>query len=206
MVYKVGIYFVLLVSNREMRRLFYTLAFLGISVSAIAAFNFLNEPEAAATEAQQPATGIKWMSMEEAIEAQKSAPKKVLVDLYTDWCGWCKKMESSTFSDPFIINYINTHYYAVKLNGETTTAIQFKGKEYTNAVINNRNTHQLAWDLGSVNNRLGYPTIVVLDEEMNKLSTFPGFKDVEAMEVLSKYFAENIYKTKSWQDYISGGR
>lgn len=157
-------------------------------------------------ELQNPSDGIRWMSLEEAEEAQKKEPKKILLDLYTDWCGWCKKMDASTFSDPFIVNYINKNFYAVKLNGEGKEAITFKGKEYVNASINNRNTQQLAWELGSVNNRLGYPTIVFLDEDMNKLSTYPGYKDVEAMVSLAKYFGENIYKSKTWQDYISGGK
>jgi thioredoxin-related protein len=157
-------------------------------------------------EQQNPTDGIRWMTLEQATEAQKKEPRKVLLDLYTDWCGWCKKMEASTFSDPFIVNYINKHFYAVKLNGEGKDPIIFKGKEYVNASINNRNTQQLAWELGSVNNRLGYPTVVILDEDMNKLSTYPGYKDVEAMESLAKYFGENIYKTKTWQDYISGGK
>jgi thioredoxin-related protein len=155
---------------------------------------------------QNTADGIRWMSLEEATEAQKKVPKKVLIDLYTDWCSWCKKMDASTFSDPFIVNYINKHFYAVKLNGEGKDPITFKGKEYINASINNRNTQQLAWELGSVNNRLGYPTVVILDEDMNKLSTYPGFKDVDAMVSLAKYYGENIYKSKSWQDYISGGK
>jgi thioredoxin-related protein len=174
-----------------------------LSIAAILSSAFtLNE----SAFLQSSASGIKWMSMEEAVAAQKKEPRKVLVDLYTDWCGWCKKMEASTFTDPFIVNYINKHYYAVKLNGEGKEAITFMGKEYVNTAINNRNTHQLAWELGSVNNRLGYPTIVILDENMAKLSTFPGYKDVEAMESLTKYFAENIFKSKSWQDYISGGK
>lgn len=177
-----------------------------IAFVTIAVTGFSTSKNTSAEIEQNQVAGIQWMSLEDAMQAQKKAPKKVIIDLYTDWCGWCKKMEGSTFNDPFIINYINKNFYAVKLNGEQKEAITFKGKTYENAMINNRNTHQLAWDLGSVNNRLGYPTIVVLDEDMNKLSAFPGYKDVDAMEVLMKYFAENTYKTKNWQDYISGGK
>lgn len=150
--------------------------------------------------------GIRWMTFEEMQAAQQKEPRKVLVDLYTDWCGWCKKMDASTFGDQMIINYINKNFYAVKLNGEKDVPITLNGKEYRLTKINNRDTHELAWELGSTNNRLGYPTVVILDEGNNKLNAFPGYKDVEAMEILLRYYGENIYKTKSWQDYISGGK
>jgi thioredoxin-related protein len=155
---------------------------------------------------QQSSGGIQWMTFEEMLAAQQKEPRKVLVDLYTDWCGWCKKMDASTFGDQAIINYINKHYYAVKLNGEKDVTVTIKGRQYKLAKINNRDTHELAWEWGSANNRLGYPTIVILDEQINKLNNFPGYKDVEAMEALLRYYGENIYLSKSWQDYISGGK
>jgi thioredoxin-related protein len=159
------------------------------------------------TENQQPSSGgIQWMTFDEMQAAQLKEPRKVLVDLYTDWCGWCKKMDASTFGDQAIINYINKNFYAVKLNGEKDVTVNIKGREYKLAKINNRDTHELAWELGSANNRLGYPTVVILDEQISKLNNFPGYKDVEAMEILLRYYGENIYKTKSWQDYISGGK
>ena len=46
---------------------------------------------------------INWMSFEEAIARSKEDPKHIFVDVYTDWCGWCKKMDASTFVDPVIV-------------------------------------------------------------------------------------------------------
>lgn len=149
---------------------------------------------------------IKWLTLDELEIAQKSAPKPVIVDLYTSWCVWCKKMDESTFTDPNIINYINKNFYAVKFDAESEANIQFKGNNYGIQTINNRKVHQLAWTWGNVNNRIGYPTIVILDEKSDKIQAFPGFKDVEAMQSLAKYYGEKIYKTKSWQDYLSSGQ
>ena len=59
---------------------------------------------------------VKWLSFEEAQKLAAKTPKKIFVDVYTDWCGWCKKMDKNTLSDPGIKDYLNKKYYAVKLN------------------------------------------------------------------------------------------
>ncbi|MBP9152977.1 MAG: DUF255 domain-containing protein, partial [Flavobacteriales bacterium] len=61
---------------------------------------------------------IKWVSLEEADALRRTEPRKILIDVYTDWCGWCKKMDASTFKDPKVVAYINANYYAVKLDAE----------------------------------------------------------------------------------------
>ena len=72
--------------------------------------------------------GIHWISLEEAQEKMKSEPKKVYIDLYTDWCGWCKVMDKKTFSHKQVIDFMNTHFYCVRLHAETKDSILFKSK------------------------------------------------------------------------------
>lgn len=174
------------------------LAILGVSTVAM---SFISS-----TENVEQNNKINWLTLDELQVAQKSSPKPVIVDLYTSWCVWCKKMDENTFTDPNLINYINKNFYAVKFDAESEADIQFKGNSYGIQTVNNRKVHQLAWQWGNVNNRIGYPTLVILDENLDKIQAFPGFKDVEAMQSLAKYFGEKIYKTKSWQDYLSSGK
>mgnify|MGYP005703647067 FL=1 len=61
---------------------------------------------------------IKWLKFEEAIEMQKNNPKKIIMDLYTNWCGPCKVMDKKTFGNRHVAKYINEFYYAVKFNAE----------------------------------------------------------------------------------------
>ena len=61
---------------------------------------------------------VNWMSMDQALEAQKKTPKKIMIKFYTDWCSMCKMMDKNTFSNPVITEYINDNYYAVKFNSE----------------------------------------------------------------------------------------
>src|SRR6056297_1859404 len=78
----------------------------------------------------QQDTKVNWYSFEEAVKLNKENPKKVLIDVYTDWCGWCKKMKKQTFNNPEIAQYINENYYPVRFNAETNKKVQFKGRTF----------------------------------------------------------------------------
>ena len=75
------------------------------------------------TYAQQ----IEWMSLAEAFEAQKKNPKKIIMDVYTTWCGPCKLLDNKTFKNPDLVRYVSEHYYAVKFNAEGNEEIKFYG-------------------------------------------------------------------------------
>ncbi len=142
-----------------------------------------------------PAPTIRWMSWAEAEKAMAKQPKKIFVDVYTDWCGWCKKMDASTFSHPYIAAYINKNYYAVKFNAETTDNITYRGKVWKNTGRYN----ELASSL--LSNQMSFPTTVYLDEEFNVLSAVPGYLDVPTAEKVTYFFGEGQYKKMNWEAF-----
>ena len=75
---------------------------------------------------------INWLTLEEADSLYKIQKRPMFIDVYTDWCGWCKRMDASTFKDPTVAAYLNANFYPVKLNAETKDTITFNGKTYTN--------------------------------------------------------------------------
>jgi thioredoxin-related protein len=86
---------------------------------------------------------IKWQTIEKVI-GKKNKKKKVFIEVYTNWCGWCKRMEKSTFNDPAIARYINTHFYSVKFDAESRKAIDFQGKTFNYSTAGRRGRHELA--------------------------------------------------------------
>jgi thioredoxin-related protein len=151
---------------------------------------------------------VTWYSWQEAIELNKKAPRKLLVDVYTDWCGWCKVMDKQTFPNDTIADYLNKNFYCIKLNAEMRDSIQFAG----NAFIwmspeqgGGRNgIHTLAYSL--LDGQMSYPTIVYLSEKLERIVISPGYKKPEQLLPELKYTAEEIYKTKSWNDYMKLGK
>lgn len=142
---------------------------------------------------------LKWYTLKEAIELNKKQPRKFLIDMYTDWCGWCKKMDAETFHHPAIAAYIKENFYPVKFNAETHDTIEFKGKKYTNNGIGQRPPHSLAIELMS--NKMSYPTIVYLDEELNLLSAVPGYMNASDIEAVLVFFSRNFYKIYPYELY-----
>ena len=116
---------------------------------------------------------INWVTLEEAVELQKKTPKKIIMDVYTIWCGPCKMLDKKTFRNKDVVDYINKHFYAVKFNAEGNEEIAFKGATFSNpnydpAKANKRNSvHELARHFGV----RAYPTIVFLDEKSGVFST-----------------------------------
>jgi len=142
---------------------------------------------------------IEWLTWEEAIAKQQEAPRKIFIDLYTDWCGWCKKMDASTFKDPSIAAAMNQYYYAVKFDAERKDTIVFDGHTFYNLnPQSKRGVHTLAASL--LDNQLSYPSFVVLDENFNRVHLIKGYQQVPNLAGLLLFFGTNQHL--GYQKYV----
>lgn len=159
------------------------------------------------TQLQAQHSSINWISIEELEEAMEKEPRKILIDVYTKWCGPCKMMMKNTFTDPGVIEYINTNYYAVKFDAEGPESVTFKGTTYSNpnydpARGNGRNgTHEFTMAVAPVNGKIAYPTIVYMDEQFRILSPVQGYQQPVQILPILHYFGDNAYLSESWSDY-----
>ncbi len=149
-------------------------------------------------QVKQEVSLVKWHTIEEAEKLNQKQKRPIFIDVYTDWCGWCKRMMSTTFSTPGIAQYINNNFYAVRYNAETMDTIEFQGKKWVNKETGKRRTHELAKML--LNNRLSYPTIVYIDRE-GKINPVPGYQTAAQIEPILLFFGEDIYKNAAFNDF-----
>ena len=144
---------------------------------------------------------IQWMSIEKAYELSQTEknPKKIFVDVYTDWCGWCKRMDKATFEKPEVAAYMNAHYYNVKLDAEQREDINILNNTFTFVPQGNRGHHQLAAAL--LNGRMSYPTVVFLNSSFEMLSPVPGYQEPKAFMKVATFFGSDAYRTTKWEEY-----
>ena len=153
-----------------------------------------------AAEAEQTAQ-IKWHSIAEAQQLAKKSPRKIYIDMYTDWCGWCKVMDEKTFTDAKIIQRLNSDFYAVKFDAEGKEDVVFKDKTFKFVAQGGRGYHELAATL--MNGQLSYPTSVFLDEELNLITPLPGYLTPERMDPVLEFIGKNHYKTTPWETFLA---
>lgn len=144
-------------------------------------------------------TGIKWMTLEQALEAQKKNPKKIFMNIYASWCRWCKAEDSVVFHNTEIADYINRNFYPVKFNAETKSTVMFKGKPFNFIKDENYFVNELAPYL--LNGRMSYPGIVIFDESANVVNVRNGYMEPVYLELVINYYGSNSYKQMKLEDF-----
>ncbi|OSY87482.1 thioredoxin [Tenacibaculum holothuriorum] len=142
---------------------------------------------------------VNWLTFEEALAKNKENPKPILVDLYTDWCGWCKKMDATTYKDGTIVKFINDNYYAVKMDGEGKNDISFKGKTFKFVQQGRSKYHELAAAI--MKGKMSYPSTAFFNADEQLIQTVPGYLTKERFEKILAYFSGDAYKNTPWKDF-----
>lgn len=136
---------------------------------------------------------ITWYSINDLDSLKAIKDKKILLDIYSNTCAACRKMDGYTFKDRRIVKYINEHYYPIKFNGESKDTLIFKGETY----FPGKRTHQLTLAL----NIQAYPTFMFFDKEGNVITKEAKFFSPNEMEVVLHYIEGDHFKNTSYLTY-----
>jgi len=168
------------------------------SIAQAQPMRLADQPVQTQQQVEQPKANVNWMTIEEAYKRTQQEPRKIFIDMYTDWCGWCKRMDASTFSHPVIAEILNTKFYPVKFNAESKLPVTLGDKTYLNENPQGRTTHQLA--INMMDGRLSYPTTVYLLENFEKLTIIPGYKGPKEMEQILTFLYTNAWNNNQTFD------
>ncbi|MCJ8292147.1 MAG: DUF255 domain-containing protein [Crocinitomicaceae bacterium] len=168
-----------------------------------ALFTFGQHGSDVTSELESTSPKIHWLTFEEAFALHQETPKKWVIDVSTVWCGWCKRMDKTTFSDSIIVDHVNENFYAVALDGEYKGSITVGDRTYEFVDEGRRGYHQLPAEL--MGGKMSYPTIVFLGEELQNLSSIPGYKDAASFLQIVEFF--EIYDATdnpiTWNNFVA---
>ena len=135
-------------------------------------------------------SGLSWKSFDEGSTLAVQQKKKLLIDVYTDWCVWCKKMDAEVYPDAKVRSVLASKFVVVKLDAESDRTLRYNGTAMTQ--------REFARAVGVT----GYPATVFFDETLKPITLLPGYVKAEDFSQILNYIGENHYKNKSYQDYL----
>lgn len=159
----------------------------------------------------QSQSKVKWLSVEKAMELYEKNPKPLFIDVYTDWCGYCKVMDKKTFQDSATASYINSNFYPVKFDAESDVPLTFKDSVYKNEYkgkldskgrVMEKGLHSFAIML--LQGKMSYPTIVYFLPNEKILAPIPGYKTPQSIKPYLLYFGEGIYLLNRFEAFKKG--
>ncbi len=148
---------------------------------------------------------VKWMTMDEALAAQKNQPKKILIDFYTTWCTPCKIMADKTYDNPIISKFLNENYYPVKFNSEGKEKVSIYGKTFSNPNFSENEGKNPIHEFAKFMNVNAIPSIVFLDEKSDLITILQGTFTAKELEPYLPFFSNEVYKkitsNLQWENY-----
>jgi thioredoxin-related protein len=131
-----------------------------------------------------------WESFDAGLAKAKAQNKMILVDIYTDWCSWCKKMDANTYTNPKVKDYLKKNYTIIKLNAEGTTPIMYKGQKMSPA--------EFAQGMGVT----GYPATLFMKSNGDGITLVPGYAEADKFMQILTYIGESRFEKQKFEEYL----
>ncbi len=133
---------------------------------------------------------VAWMKYDQALAKAKKENKHIIVNFTTSWCGWCKKMKASTYSNPLVVKTLSEKFVAAKVDGDSYDVLKLTEGDITEKGLT------LQYGVR------GYPTTWFLEPSGAKIAPAPGFVDSTAMQMILDYVGNNYNDEMAFTDYI----
>jgi thioredoxin-related protein len=145
---------------------------------------------------EKKSTGIVWHRYDDGLKMARENGKHILVNFTAKWCGYCGKMNRTTFSNPEVVKMLSEDFVTIKVHGDSKKELNIDGYKITERKLALNEYHVR-----------GYPAYWFLKSDGKRLGVLPGYRAAnEFLEVL--YFMKaGLYDKMTFDEYIKkGGR
>ena len=147
-------------------------------------------PGHAPARAENAGDGV-WREWNEGLREASASQRPIVVDVYTDWCGWCKRMDRDVYSRSDVREYLSKRFVPVRLNAESGAAAQYEGKTVSSRALAARFRVS------------GYPTTIFLRPGGEHVVNVPGYVDADRFLLLLRYVGDgHLDRGVSFQDFV----
>lgn len=137
------------------------------------------------------ANDVSWRAWNAGLKEAGSSGRPVLVDVYTGWCGWCKRMDRDVYQRTDVRDYLTRKFVTVKLDAEADEAARYEGKPFTSRTLASRFRVT------------GYPTTIFLTASGEHLANVPGYIPADRFLLLLHYIGDGwMDKGIAFDDYV----
>ncbi len=136
----------------------------------------------------------KTKSFEEILKLAQKDKKKVVIQVYADWCSWCKKMEKETFPNSEVQKELQRNFYLYRLNGESSETIEYDGRKWTKAEFTK------AFGIR------GFPSTIFLNFNSKPITVLPGYVDAKAFASILKFIGDDLYTKMTFEEYMKSAK
>jgi thioredoxin-related protein len=136
---------------------------------------------------------VQWTRWDAGLKTAAERNRPVLVDVYTDWCGWCRRMDHDVYSRDDVRRYLSQHFVMVRLNAESPTAASYEDHRYTESGLAARFRVS------------GYPTTIFLKPNGEHLVNVPGYVPADRFLLLLQYIGDgHLQRGVTFDDFVNG--
>ena len=132
-----------------------------------------------------------WVTIEDAVKTAEKEGKYILIDFYTDWCSYCKKMDKEVYTDKTVQDVLNTNFLSVKINAESKEMISFKEHSLSKS------------DFAYALKVSSYPTTAFLTPKAEIITTLPGYLPADKFSPILEYIGSGDWEKMSFEDYLT---
>lgn len=162
------------------------------------------------TSKSSPSGDISWHKFDDALVAAKASGKHIMVDVYTDWCGWCKKLDKETYTDAAVLKVLSESYVSAKIKGDDANRrlkvraqpTEEEGRTLLQ-IVPTEEPEISEKDLTRSQLRVsGFPTILFFASDGRMITKLSGFQKADAFAHILNFIKDDLYEVMTYQDYL----